>query len=349
MLHILWILIKILLIILAVALGLLLAMILLFLFCPVRYRAAGAKQDSDIHGTARISWLFGGIAAVVRYSEKKTEFQIRLFGISLETYQKLVQKICSLFKRKKSGTVKNHEGQKVKNTETDSKAQLPEQKPETSVSEKEEKPKNEKTSGQKKAETTDNRKISEHFLTETDCEEEENPTGIFTAAGRICKRVFGIVFSFFRKLFSIGNTLIHIPQKIFGAIHKVWKSICHLCENIQKWKAFIDDERTRGAIRIVWEESKRLLRHISPRKVKGNIIFGLENPCITGQVYGLICATCPIHNYIIDAEPVFDDTRLDAELSLKGRIYLIIPVISGLRLLLDKNIQFLIRSRKKED
>ena len=47
MLHILWLILKFILILLGIVLGLLLLAILLILFCPVRYRASGTKEKDD--------------------------------------------------------------------------------------------------------------------------------------------------------------------------------------------------------------------------------------------------------------------------------------------------------------
>ena len=63
MLHILWLILKFILILLGIVLGLLLLAILLILFCPVRYRASGTKEQDDwkkIRGEGQISWLFHG-------------------------------------------------------------------------------------------------------------------------------------------------------------------------------------------------------------------------------------------------------------------------------------------------
>ena len=65
MLHILWILIKFILMFLAILLGLVVLVLLLILFCPIRYQASAAKEVGsffDASASARISWLFGGIS-----------------------------------------------------------------------------------------------------------------------------------------------------------------------------------------------------------------------------------------------------------------------------------------------
>ena len=91
MLHILWILLKFILILLGILLGLILVAVLLILFCPVRYRASGTKEtDSfrDISARARVSWLFGVVSFQLQYRNGTSAFDFRLFGIPI---MKLIQ------------------------------------------------------------------------------------------------------------------------------------------------------------------------------------------------------------------------------------------------------------------
>ena len=92
MLHILWILLKFILILLGILLGLILVAVLLILFCPVRYRASGTKEtDSfrDISARARVSWLFGVVSFQLNTKTVHPASDFRLFGIPI---MKLIQK-----------------------------------------------------------------------------------------------------------------------------------------------------------------------------------------------------------------------------------------------------------------
>ena len=87
MLHILWILIKFILILLGILLGLVLLAVLLVLFCPVRYSAAAAKEvDSfkEAEIEARVSWLFRAIGVRFFFKNGEQKLVITLFGVSLD-------------------------------------------------------------------------------------------------------------------------------------------------------------------------------------------------------------------------------------------------------------------------
>ena len=86
MLHILWILMKFILILTGILLGLALLLVLLVLFCPVIYSAEAVKKAGNIRDAAarvRISWLFGGISVRFLIRQDKRKSDLRIFGISL--------------------------------------------------------------------------------------------------------------------------------------------------------------------------------------------------------------------------------------------------------------------------
>ena len=72
MLHILWLILKFILILLGIVLGLILLAVLLLLFCPVRYRAFVAKEESgwkEIRGSGSVIWLFRGVSLKAEWKD----------------------------------------------------------------------------------------------------------------------------------------------------------------------------------------------------------------------------------------------------------------------------------------
>ena len=96
MLHILWLIIKFILIILGIAGALLLSVLLLLLFCPVRYLIQGSKPEeggmSGLKGQIRVSWLFRGITFRLFYENKETKTDFRIFGISADKFRRRKKK-----------------------------------------------------------------------------------------------------------------------------------------------------------------------------------------------------------------------------------------------------------------
>ena len=87
MLHILWLILKFILIILGILLGLLLLAVLLVLFCPVRYKASAVKAEGgwkQTEGEGIVSWLFHGISLKAEWKDQQMEISFHLFGIPVD-------------------------------------------------------------------------------------------------------------------------------------------------------------------------------------------------------------------------------------------------------------------------
>ena len=111
MLHILWLILKFILIILGILLGLLLLAILLVLFCPVRYKASAVKAEGgwkQTEGEGIVSWLFHGISLRAEWKDQQMEISFHLFGIPVDKLLKKRQEKRADNKeiREKSGEIR---------------------------------------------------------------------------------------------------------------------------------------------------------------------------------------------------------------------------------------------------
>ncbi len=120
MLHILWILIKFILVVLGILLGLALLAVLLLLFCPVRYRAQAVKETDSFKETeaeARVTWLFQAICARFSFHNGEGKLVITLFGVSVESIKGWLGKLKGNTK-KRSGSRYSGSGQMKKSVQT---------------------------------------------------------------------------------------------------------------------------------------------------------------------------------------------------------------------------------------
>lgn len=96
MLHILWLIIKWILILLGILIGLIFLILLLLLFCPIRYRGNLKKDRTDslreIHAFGEVSWLLHIISAQVFWEQGVLKTKICLLGIPLEKFKNLFRK-----------------------------------------------------------------------------------------------------------------------------------------------------------------------------------------------------------------------------------------------------------------
>ena len=350
MLHILWMILKILLIMIGIILGLVLLLVLLLLFCPVRYKVHAAKEEeaslTDVRADGMVSWLFGGAAVGVTYQDRNTDISVRLFGIP-------VDKLLSRGKDKKAET-----GEEdvflpdVPRTETEEPAgsasgsiaeeisaeKTEEVKPEAPEEKNSEIHVDETTSVPSPEEITE--KTAE--VPET-VKEETFPAEVPEAETVVTEEEKESLFE------KIGSRIEKLKEKL----QQVRDKVHAICTQITWWRDFIFHERTQAAIRMVFREMHGLIRHVLPTRMYGDLAYGFEDPSLTGRLTGALAMSIPFHKNQIVFSPSFEcRSFVKGDVTVKGRISGIAFVAAGIRLILSKNIRFVIgkvRNRKKED
>lgn len=335
MLHILWLIIKFILIILGIAGALLLSVLLLILFCPVRYFIQGSKPEEDrmseLKGQVRVSWLFRGITFRFFYENKKAGTDFRILGISPDKFRRRKKKVSvkeekaeektfpaekSLFEDEKILEKKiPEEKMSGENLSGDEKISSSEKIP-SAIEEKEE---------------TGKSKVQE----ETDREKTEE-----ISKKKLEKKKPGLLKRFMEKIKSI-------PSKI----RKIRLTIKRTCVKIEWWKRFFSNPRIKEAISFCWKDIKKLIRHILPIKVEGNVTFGFEDPSITGRIVALLGMTIPFHKNCIQIMPLFQTDRniLEGTIKMKGRIYGVVLVKTAAEIYFNKNVKYMINRWKHKE
>ena len=112
-----------------------------------------------------------------------------------------------------------------------------------------------------------------------------------------------------------------IWKRISEKIKRVRLTFHNICANIKEWRSFFALETTKAAFRFLLGKGKGLLHHILPRKIRGKLIFGFEDPALTGQVLGVAAIFYSFYQDKFLLTPVFDRQILEGEIKLSGRIY----------------------------
>ena len=112
--------------------------------------------------------------------------------------------------------------------------------------------------------------------------------------------------------------------------------------------AYLQEAETKEAIALVKDVLKKVLKHILPRKFKGQVNFGLEDPADTGLVLAAVSAAYPMHKGNLMVRPYFDTDKiiLDGKAQAKGHIIMCYLLIQGLRILMNKRIMSLIKQAR---
>lgn len=354
MLHILWMILKFILIVIGILLGLLVLAVLLLLFCPVCYRAQASGNLEEwkmVKGSASVSWLFRGIILTLHLEDGKTSRSIRIFGIPLD---KMVRRHRSSGSSGKtsSGKKENSSGKKIRRTEHPVKS-----------SEETDKVKTEKLSEQKNEsksiESTDLKEnVQDKNQTEVICgtkQSKEKPTDTVEIKQRKDsvrsetseKQKKDIFKNIRNKISDVSDKLKQIP----AVTDRFRNGIQSVSDKIDNLRQFLQRQEVREGLAFAWERIRHLLKHILPVRLEGNVTFGCEDPSVTGTVLGILGMTIPFHRNCIEVHPLFEGRNyLEGEVKLRGRIYGIVPIVTAVRIYFNKNIKYIIgRWKHKEE
>ena len=103
---------------------------------------------------------------------------------------------------------------------------------------------------------------------------------------------------------------------------------------------------TKKAISFVWEKLKRILKHVLPRKIKGYVAFGADNPATTGQVLGVLSVVYARTGMLLEIRPNFTEKQLECDVELKGRIQVFTLLVIAVKVFLNQELRKLITEFK---
>ena len=107
--------------------------------------------------------------------------------------------------------------------------------------------------------------------------------------------------------------------------------------------AFLRDEENRRTFRLVKKQLVKVVRHVMPVRLEGEVTFGFDDPYRTGQLLSAAALLYPVYRDCIRVTPVFDREVLEGELKLEGRIRLAVLLGAAVRLGMDRNFRKLVR------
>ena len=324
MLHIIFMILKIIGIVLAVLLGIALALILIVLFVPFGYQVSG-NCDGDVKtltGEAKVSWLFHLICGYVTYKEKKIHIKARVAWKYIDLSAMMDPKEEKKPKKKKEKKQKKTEDHLEAAKEEEKPQQNEEQLQKTEVIENKVE-EEAKVSGSPAIEEKEQEPSQKEEIKESSKEDKDQKTD--DPEEKEKKK---------------------ISEKIQGLIDKIQQTIKGFCDKIEVLKTkkdtvvdFIKNEVHKRAFIKVKKELIRLLKCLCPKKAGGDVTFGFEDPYTTGQILAGASILYPFYFEHLTLRPDFENQIVKGNLFLKGRIYIASFVGVGLRLLLCKDIR----------
>ncbi len=353
-------------IILLVILLLVLLIILLVLLVPIRYSASGGKTECDFEVTARVTWLLHLISVRVGYrnsgEDKGLTKDIRVLGISLSG-KKDARDGPEAASPQPAAVPADDADQEPVPPELSASAGQPIQSADFIAEDVDGIPADEAVGSLPKEGTGDGDTASAPGAGEESSEAEEQPAGPEEETeGR--PRLYGVArfygflynklwpifswcleksFRLMHRVISFMADIWRIPWRFMTAVGHTWLRLDKLRVTIQRWLFFLNAESTRQVIGLAKDRLGRMLKHILPRQLEGNLEFGSEDPSKTGMIYGAYAAMYPRIGDRFTFTPSFEEKKLNGEVSLKGKIVLGYLLLQVLAILTNRNTITVIR------
>lgn len=365
-------------IILLVVLGLILLLLLLVLFVPIRYRIDASKDaegEQQIHALVKVTWLLHLLNIRFLYPEE-AYLRVRLACFTLFRSDQTAKEAASAKKNTAAEKKKESEAKTVKTSKAskeDSKSSIQDEDTLLATEDIEEQSQsiddeNWKRMGsdpakvdQKKeddfkkndfnndpenqtqnashteinSESVEDREEEEKAEAgnreEADFQEETSKWELLREKIRWC----------IQKLWKLLKNIRYTIQSIYDKI----RNIIH---HIRYYYRVLQSELFRRTWEKYSKEALCLLKCIAPRKVKGYLHIGMEDPATTGQILGYYGMLYPLIGEHIDVVPDFEHVILEGSLKIRGNITLFQAVRIACTIYFDKDLQKLIRLLKRE-
>jgi hypothetical protein len=347
MLHILFVILKILAIIVASILGLLLFLLLIVLFVPIRYQVDLRTKD-ELAVKARVNWLLRIVFVRAWFLDHKLHLKLRIFGICIydnlrPRKPKKLKKQKTSKKTKENPRVQNELGKDIKQDTKQEIEQDVKQEIELEVKQEIEQEVEQNEHEEQKASVGIDYQAKE-TLNDNKAETIDNTKEIIKEKS---SNFFHKIKSVFKKISDIIRKVVHlfatIKTKIKGLLEIV-KTLWHKKRLIM---SFLKDEINKAGLKILFHRIWEVLKHCAPKKICGFLKFGTGDPCSTGEAFALAAIFYAKYGGSLTIEPDFEDKVLEAEVMVKGRIRIFSLLIIGIRLIRNKNFSKLLKNAKQ--
>lgn len=133
-------------------------------------------------------------------------------------------------------------------------------------------------------------------------------------------------------------------QNIAEKIKRIIYNYAILKAKIKKIYYFIQNEDNKRGWKVIKKQLKQIMKHILPKKIKGYVAFGMEDPSSTGKLLGGIGIMYGFIGEKIKIKPNFQEEQLEFIIDAKGRIRIVTLVRYSYILWKSNEIKKLIRN-----
>ncbi|MBS6722356.1 MAG: DUF2953 domain-containing protein [Clostridiales bacterium] len=370
MIHVLLILLKF----LGIFLLFLLGLIFLILAAPIRYSFHfHAGEDASFGGQIKVTWLLGILYIRGSYIEKIFEYRVRIFGYQILGNQKEFLEKKQKRERKKQKK-RNKKSEKSKNKENvpappkqeesrgEDRSAKQDMQPEESVSPEQEGSCEERRSAEQEVRTEEKvspeqdrtceecRSAEQEVRTEESVSPEQEGTckerqsakqemqpeeKVSPEQDRTCEEC--------RSAEKAVEPMEKKPSSTDRFREKTTGRLASLRNKVHEFREAYQEYHGKQLMDFAKQSIIKILRHVLPRRMRGFIRFGFDDPAVTGIVTGGAALFYPKYRDTLVLEPDFGQECFEADCRGRGRIHPGFFLYMGLKALWNPDVRVLLK------
>ena len=115
-------------------------------------------------------------------------------------------------------------------------------------------------------------------------------------------------------------------------------------EKMEQAERIVTSPVTQRALKKVKEQLFAILNHIKPKKIAGNLNFGLEDPANTAIIYGTIdCIAEGMSGGKLILTPEFYQEGISLDMVISGRLFIGYIALCALKVIFNKDVKKVVR------
>lgn len=344
MLHIVLLILKIIGIILLCILGILLLSIICALFVPVRYRIEVTREEGEgkppFTARVKITWLLHLVNILIRYPHEVI-VRVRLLFFTIFRIPKKEKKEKDSKRNKSEGKRTKKRAQKSKES---SSIELQQPQDERQI---EIQPENKETEIKvsSPAATEEWSRWDTDITQQLDTPENEVPEESEEGTGVIAK-----IRRLFRKIKLLVTKIKSFFENIQYTIQRFCDKIKSVLDNIQYYREVLESDAFRQSMTLCKTELGSVLKGLRPDKFGADVIVGMSDPAVTGEILAICGALYPLigQNVRIVGDFECEQTRVEGRVFIRGRIRAFTFLRMAVKMYFNKDVKTLIKQLKKE-
>lgn len=305
--HVILLILKVLGITLLILLGIVLLLVLLLLLAPFHY-TIDAEYYGDVKAVGRIQWLCFVLDLKGVYGNNKFLYYLKSFGFMIST---------------------NDEEDKHYRAVSDEEAE------------------SDKSSNKVKPSETEKvpvRVVEDDFVTyEQEPKPESEPQKksifmrIYEGIESGLEWVVTIPMRVHDKISELMARILDFFANLAENMNKVIKKRDMILQKITGVRSLLEKPYTKKVLKDGKVLLKKMWKHVRPRKLQGNIHFGLEDPATTGQLLGVVGMLYPVYRNHFVIAPDFEQQIFEGKIYAKGRVQIGRMTFLALRFMLTRD------------